>query len=179
MLNSGIGTNFAISYAGQVVNSVVGGDPSKFPHTVAFASILLTPILAVIGFSIFYLISVPILVIVLLLILTGDEKAKVFLFPGYVSQPKSIFARVTVGVQLISFACYGAFIYSWGQSGIKDYDSRVTAASSWFLLNMEMYAKSQCDVDNGQRVAFMDDGKILIGWQDGQGYHFDLQDCRR
>lgn len=172
-----LGANFSLSYAAQVVNFIVGGDPSRFPHTIAFVSVLLIPILAVVGFSIVYVFTLPVLIFLLLFRSIGDEKTLAFFLPGYTSNPKRPFARITLGVQVISFACYGAFLYDWGQTGVKDYDKRVTTAASWYLLNMEMYPKSECLVREGGRVAFLDDGKILVGWKDDQGTHFETEVC--
>jgi hypothetical protein len=177
-------TNFAVVLSAQVVNNIVGVDPSKFPHTIALLAILYIPFLAAIGFyilfNVFYLILALVSPLLLVFhIVIPDGKAKTILLPGY-APPKEIpFRRITIFVQFVSIAifCYVMFGLSTNVNVMQSYTQFLSNTASSFLYHWEMYSKTQCNVEPGTRVTFVSDDRILVGTKDLSGISFKLREC--
>ena len=76
-------TNLSITLSSQLVNDIVGVDPSKFPHTVAFLSILSIPFFVAVGFGIVYFSLLVLTPLLLMFHAIPHDKAKEVLIPGY------------------------------------------------------------------------------------------------
>ena len=170
--------NMAIVLSSQVVNDIAGVDPSKFPHTIALLSILTIPFFIAAGFgilSIVLLIAIPFLMMVHTL---PDEKAKAVFFPGLVPAETIPYPRTTRLIQLFSFAVFCGVVYSSSQKSAKSYETFLTETARSFLFQFEMYAKSPCAVSSGSRIAFLGDGKILVGSTSNAVVTFQVQECK-
>ncbi len=170
-------TNFAIVLSAQVVNDIVGVDPSKFPHTVALLAILNIPFLTSIGF---YALSCILLIMspLLLVFYTSSEEGLKFLLPDDVP-PKDIpHPKTTLAVQFLSILFFGYLMLGIGQNSAPSYNAFLSKTASWFLYQLEMYPKSQCNVEPGTRVAFMSDDRILKGTKSSAGIMFKLSECK-
>ena len=170
--------NMAIVLSSQVVNHIAGVDPSKFPHTITLLSILTIPFFIAAGFgilSIVLFIAIPFFMMIHTL---PDKKAKAVFFPGLTSAETIPYPRTTRIIQLLSFAVFCGLVYSSSQKSAKSYETFLTETAQSFLFQFEMYAKSPCTVSNGSRIAFLGDGKILVGSKSNAVVTFQVQECK-
>ena len=171
-------TNFALVLSSQLVNDIVGVDPSKFLHTTALLSILSIPIFIVAGLGIAYvalLIATPFFIMLHTL---PDEKAKEVLIPGYSSNRAIPYPKITRTVQLVSFAIFCGFALSLSQKVERSYETFLTDTARTFLYQWEMYPKAPCSLPNGARIAFLSDEKLLVAEKNSQGVVFKVQECK-
>jgi len=169
--------NLAIVLSSQVVNDIVGIDPSKFPHTIAFLSILTIPFFIAAGFGILSIVLLLILPFFMMVHSLPDEKAKAVFFPGLVPKETIPYPRTTRLIQLLSFAVFCGVVYSASQKSVKSYETFLTETARSFLFQFEMYPKAPCSVSSGSRIAFLGDGKILVGSMSGEIVSFRVQEC--
>lgn len=170
--------NIAIALSSQIVNDVVGIDPSKFPHTIALLSILTIPFFVVAGFgilSIILLIAIPFFMMVHTL---PDEKSKEVFFPGLIPKETIRYPKITRFVQLVSFAVFFGMVYSWSEKSSKSYETFLTDTAQSFIYQFEMYPKAPCSVDENKRVAFLGEGLVLVASKNGAVVSFKVQECK-
>ena len=170
--------NVAIVLSSQVVNDIVGVDPSKFPHTIALLSILTIPFFIVSGFGILSIVMFIIIPIFIMVHTLHDEKAKSVFFPGLASTETVPYPRTTRLIQLISFAVFCGVVYSASQKSSKSYETFLTDTARSFLYQFEMYAKAPCSISSGSRIAFLGDGKILVASKNGAIVTFKVLECK-
>ena len=170
--------NIAIALSSQVVNDIVGVDPSKFPHTIALLSILSIPIFIVAGLSILSMVLIFTIPIFMVVHTIPDENAKTVIFAGLLPKETVPFPRITRIIQLVSFAVFCGVMYGSLQNSTKDYETFVVETARSFLYKFEMYSKAPCKVDGGNRIAYLGDGKILVGSKNGAMVIFKVQECK-
>ncbi len=171
-------TNFSIGLSSQLVNNVVGGDPSKFPHTIALLSILNIPIFVAVGFGALYfglMITTPLL---LMFHSLPDDKAKEVLLPGYSARSIVPFYKTTRAVQFISLAIFCGFVLSLSPKVMRNYETFLTDSARWFLFELEMYPKAQCTLPRDSRAAFVSDEKVLLAEKNQLGIVFTVRECK-
>lgn len=170
--------NIAIVLSSQVVNDIVGIDPSKFPHTIALLSILTIPFFIAACFGILSMVLLFAIPIFLMVHTLPDEKAKAVFFPGLVPTETIPYPKTTRLIQLVSFAVFCGVVYSSSQKSSKSYETFLTETARSFLYQFEMYPKAPCTVSSGSRIAFLGDGKILVGSKSEAVVTFTIQECK-
>jgi hypothetical protein len=171
-------TNLAIALSSQVVNDIVGIDPSKFPHTIALLSILSIPVFVVAAFGIFYgvlLVATPLLVMFYSL---PNGSATEMLIPGYSKASLMPYHKTTRVIQFLSFAIYCGVTLSLSQKASQSYGTFVTDTGRSFLYQFEMYPKAPCAIEQGERIAFIADEKVLVGLRTPTGLTFQVRECK-
>jgi hypothetical protein len=171
-------TNFAIVLTSQLVNDIVGVDPSKFSHTVTLLSILSIPFFIVAGIGILYFVLFLVTPFLLMFHTLPDEKSKEILFPGYSTRPSILYQKTTLAVQIASFAFFFGVVLFFSQKVAHSYETFLTDAARSFLYDWEMYPKAPCVIEQGSRVAFLDDEKILLGIKSSTGITFNIRECK-
>jgi hypothetical protein len=172
----GGGTNVAIAMAAQVVNDLVGIDPSRFVHTIAFVSMHTAVILILLAMSLLSFVGLGLALPYLFLNWANDEQSLASLFPWYKAAEAMPYKRLTVTVQVVSFLALGLIAYSWVKDG-KPFEDFVKGNARWFLYSFEMYEKAPCALGEGQRVAFLEGGKVLVADQMENAIVFRVQPC--
>lgn len=176
-----VGTNIAIATAGQTVNELTGTDPSKFPHTVAFVSLLIAPFLIAIVMSLLFIAGVIFGVFYFMFQTLPSDSDRVIVFPWYEPSTGKRHHRglsgLTVIVQTLSFMCVGVFAYEWQKDTHREYDGLVDSQARSFLYMFEMLSKAPCTLLEGQRVAFLDGGEALIATKAGDLISFQIREC--
>jgi hypothetical protein len=174
-------TNFAVVLSSQLINDIVGVDPSKFPHTIVLLSILTIPFFIAVGCAILYVGFFLIFLIfpLLLMFLTmRSNKAKEFFVPGYCISPTIPYQKTTRTVQFISFAIFCAVVLGLSQKVARSYEAFLTNTARSFLYQQEMYPKAPCALDPDSRIAFLSDEKILVGQKGSTGIAFKIHECK-
>lgn len=173
----GFGTNASIAMAAQVVNDLVGIDPSRFPHTIAFVSVYMALMLILLAMSLLFVMGMGLVFLYLILNWTNDEKAISVLIPWYRPAEQIPYKRLTATFQVISFLVLCGFAFSSVKNDQVRYMNFVTSNAEWFLYSIEMYKKAPCTLNADQRVAFLGDGQVLIASKAAEGITFAMQAC--
>lgn len=173
----GIGGNFAIAAAAQMVNEITGVDPGKFVHTIAFSSIFTAAILVAFLMSIVFFVGLGLGIIYLTVQWTEDDVFRSIFLPWAKAPERIPFRRITLTVQVISIISLCWYAYSWLKDGQPGYTAFVEDKARWFLYTFEMYEKAQCSLEKGQRVAFLDGGLVLVATEAGESISFQIQEC--
>ena len=167
-----LGTNLSIVLSSQVVNSIVGVDPSKFPHSVALLAIMNIPVFIVVGLVAIYgaiLIATPFL---LMFHTMPNEQVKRVLVPGYSTPENYPFYKTTVLIEIISIAFFAGFVVTMMTKLGNNYDRFESHVASEFIFQWEMYPKAQCVIPTGSRAAFVSDDKVLVAARTASGIDF-------
>jgi len=170
--------NIAIALSSQIVNGVVGVDPSKFPHAIAFLSILTIPFFIVAGFGILSIVLVMAIPFFMIVHTLPDEKSKEVFFPGLISKETIPYPKTTRFVQLTSFVVFFGAVYSWSTMSTKIYETFLTDTAQSFIYQFEMYPKAPCSIDSTNRIAFLGDEMILVASKNNAVVTFKLQECK-
>ncbi|MDX2354908.1 hypothetical protein [Stutzerimonas xanthomarina] len=173
----GFGTNAAIAMAAQVVNDLVGIDPSRFTHTIAFVSMYSGLTLVFVAMSVLFVLGMGLVFLYLILNWTNDEKTISVLIPWYRPAELIPYKRLTATFQVTSFLILCGLAYSSVKNDQVRYTNFVKNSAEWFLYNVEMYQKAPCALGADQRVAFLDNGQVLIASKAGERITFAVQAC--
>lgn len=174
-----LATNFSIMLGSQVVNDVVGVDPTKFPHTVALLSIMNLPVLLAMGMTVVYgctLVAAPFL---LMFHTLPNEQTKQILVPGYATPENYPLHKTTLAIQFVSIGVFAGFVLALAGKFEKAYNESLTHAAREFIFVMEMYPKAQCALPKGTRAAFVADEKVVTAARAASGINFEPpRDCK-
>lgn len=173
-----LSTNLAVSIASLVVNDVTGVDPSKFPHTLAFVSILLIPLLVAGAFGLLYLALLLALPFATMFLVFSDEGFRQLLMPGYKASKDLRYPVVTRCVQFASFVIFFGFMGSMSGRWAQDYDGFLSSTTRSFVYHLEMYSKAPCELPAGSRAAFIADERVLLGTKSGDQISLTLGQCK-
>jgi hypothetical protein len=171
-------TNVAIALSSQLVNEIVGIDPSKFPHTIALLSVLSIPFFIAAAFGILYALLMVTSPLLLMFHSLPDEKMKEVVIPGYSTKPSIPYQKTTRIIQFISFTFFCGFVYAMSHKVTKGYETFLTDTARSFIYTMEMYPKAPCVLEPGSKVAFLSDDKILVGTKNSTGITFKRSECK-
>lgn len=173
----GFGTNAAIAMAAQVVNDLIGIDPSRFTHTIAFVSMYMALMLVFVAMSVLFVVGMGLVFLYLILNWMSDEKTISVLIPWYRPAEVIPYKRLTATFQVISLLVLSWFAYSSVENDQGRYMNFVNNSAEWFLYNVEMYQKAPCAIGADQRVAFLNDGQVLIASRADEVITFAVQAC--
>jgi hypothetical protein len=172
-----LGTNFGIAHAAQIVNELVGIDPSRFVHTIGYASFLLVLPMVALAMVFTFFLGLLLIPLFVLFHLVSDEKSKSFLFPWYRPKPEMRHRTLTVCAQGLSILTLCWFAYSWTKTD-SGYDKFIRRSAEWFLYSFEMYERAPCALEAGQRVAFLDANQVLIATKVTDQVSFKVGECK-
>lgn len=173
----GGGANVAIAMSAQLVNEIVGVDPGKFVHTIAFVSMFMAVVLIQLSLSVIFFFGLGFGVLYLMFHWSAGEGSISMFFPWYKAGERVPYERITVTVRVASFLALGALAYSWAADSQSGYRAFVDDSARWFLYTFEMYEKAPCVLLDGQRVAFLGDGQALVAGGEGGVHLFKMQQC--
>jgi len=178
MLGVAMGTNVAIAIAAQIVNGLIGADPSKFTHTIAFTSVLVAVPLILVLLTMFLFLGVGVLAFFVMFHFLPDENSRLMMFPWYKPRENVQYRGITALVQAISLLAICTFAYQWLQGGQTGYGEFLENRTRWFLYSFEMYQKAPCQLEAGERIAFLDGGRVLIGSEVADEISFAIRECK-
>lgn len=173
-----LGANVAVATAGQIVNGLVGVDPGKFVHTIAFTSLLVAPPLLLFLSIVALFVGIGLLSVFLMFQWLPDENSRLMLFPWYKPKDEMRYRGITALVQVGSFIAIGTLAYEWSQGGQTGYTEFMESRTKWFLYSFEMFEKAPCPLESGQRVAFLEGDQVLVASKVGEEISFALQECK-
>lgn len=173
-----LSTNLAISIASLVVNNVTGVDPSKFPHALAFVSILLIPFLVAAGFGLLYMILILAAPFAMMFLMFPDEEFRRLIMPGYKASSDLRHPVITRCVQFVSFAVFFGFAGNMSGRWAQSYDSFLSSTTLSFIYHLEMYGKAPCPLPKGARAAFTSDDRVLLGMKVRDTITVKLAQCK-
>lgn len=171
------GVNIAIAVSAQTVNGLVGVDPGKFVHTIAFVSMFESAMLILLFLSVLFVVGFALGFFYLMVHWSSDERFLSMIFPWYRTEVSVPYKRLTITVQVVSFLVLCGFSFSWVKDGQPGYRTFVDDGARWFLYTFEMYQKAPCALRDGQRVAFLDGDQALVASNDGEAITFQIQPC--
>lgn len=172
-----IGANMSFAAAGQTVNGLVGIDPGRFVHTIAFASFLESIQLIVLFLFFALFVGTGFLVLYVVFHYT-DLDTRRMIFPWYEPKEDSRYEGFTALVQALSFFAICVAAYSWWNTGQPAYTEFLSDKTKWFLYSFETYEKAPCALEKGQRVAFLDGDRVLMATKVGEEITFAVQECK-
>ena len=170
-------TNLAIALSMQQVNSNVGTDPTLFPHTITYITILSIPVFLAIGLGLLSILLMFVFPIVILYHAVPDDAFKEILIPGSVSHSDTPYLRTTRVVQLLSFIVFCGLVLSHNNKITSNYEPFLSDTARSFLYHFEMYENTSCVVKKGVRVAFLGEGSVLVGEKNEDEIVFVVNKC--
>ncbi|PJI46320.1 MAG: hypothetical protein CTR55_25105 [Pseudomonas sp.] len=171
------GTNLAVAIASQVVNGLVGVDPGKFVHTIAFATVFVAPPLLLFMYVFLLALGTGGLALYVMFNFLPDENSRVMMFPWYKPRERGRYRALTALVQVISAVVVVTVCYQWWTGGQSAYVSYAEEKTKWFLYTFEMFGKAPCVLEKGQRVAFLDGDRVLMASKAGEAITFKVTQC--
>ncbi len=173
----GAGANVALAMSSQVVNDLVGLEPSQFVHTITFISIFTAIGLVVVLLSILFVLGMSFAIMYLVMTWTRDHGGIAALIPWFRPVDDIPFPRITATFRVVSFLTVGFLVFSWSQQKPTGYFDFVKSAAGWFLYNFDMYERAPCALQKGQKVAFLDGDKVLLASSVGGDISFAVRSC--
>lgn len=174
----GLGANVAIAISAQVLNHATGIDPGQFTHTIAFTSLLVAPLLIIVLTFFVLLFGLGFIALFFMFQALPDDNSRLMIFPWYRGGQAVRYRWPTSFIQLISLIVIFGFAYQWSQGESTAYSDFVESRTKWFLYSFEMFEKTQCQLQEGQKIAFLGDGQVLIGSkEEGREISFVVQQC--
>ncbi len=173
----GFGANVAIAISAQALNRAIGVDPGQFTHTIAFTSLLVAPLLIIFLSFIVLIFGMGFIAFFFMFQALPDDNSRLMIFPWYRGGQAVRYRWPTSFVQLMSLIAIFSFAYQWSQGENTAYSDFVESKTKWFLYNFEMFEKTQCQLEEGQKIAFLGDGQVLVGSKEGDEISFVVQQC--
>lgn len=173
----GLGANVAIAISAQVLNHAIAVDPGQFTHTIAFTSLLVAPPLIIFLSVIVLLFGLGFIALFFMFHALPDDDSRLMMFPWYRGGEVVRYRGITSFIQLVSLIAIISIAYEWSQGENTAYSDFVESRTKWFLYSFEMFEKTQCQLEEGQKVAFLGDGQVLIGSKEGDEISFAVQPC--
>ncbi|WP_425914143.1 hypothetical protein [Pseudomonas sp. GWSMS-1] len=173
----GLGANVAIAISAQVLNRAIGVDPGQFTHTIAFTSLLVAPFLIIFLTVIVLLFGLGFIALFFMFQALPDDDSRLMIFPWYRGGQVVRYRWPTSFIQFISLIAIFGFAYQWSLGENTAYSDFVESRTKWFLYSFEMFEKTQCQIEEGQKIAFLGDGQVLVGRKEGDEISFLVQQC--
>lgn len=161
-----LATNLAYGIGRQMVAGLVGASPEPFTGTVNVATILLSPVLFLmvlaIGGIFFFGVAICFVPLVLFTIIPPVPHAKL--------RQASVWICRCIAISIIVFGSWGILNRS---NGYTDWVARKSAS---YLYTFDMYYDTQYANGKGEKMAFLTDGRQIIGVPDKSGgYVFEMK----
>jgi hypothetical protein len=171
-------TNIALALSGQVVNDITQVNPGNFPHTQTVLAILMIPMLVIVLGAFLYFVML-IFSPLLLIFHISDNDFKRFFIPWYSASTEIKYLKITRAVQTTSIIIFFGLIYSLSHKIDEKYTVFVSNSARFLLYNFEMYSKAPCVIENGVKIAFIEEDKILVARRNKEGNTtFKLAECK-
>lgn len=178
LITFGLGTNLAVAIASQIVNELVGVDPGKFVHTIAFVTVFVAPPLLLFLSILVLIVGVAGLALYVMFNFLPDENSRVMMFPWYRPREGVRYRAITALVQVVSAVVLASLGYQWWTGSHSVYESIVKDRARWFLYTFEMFDKAPCALEQGQRVTFLDGSRVLFATKSSEEITFVLGECK-
>ena len=127
-------TNLAIALSMQQVNSNVGTDPTLFPHTITYITILSIPVFLAIGLGTLSVLLMFVFPFVILYHTVPDDEFKEILIPGSVRHSDTPYLRKTRVVQLNSFIVFCGLVLSHSNKINSNHEPFLTDTARFFYI---------------------------------------------
>ncbi len=175
-----IASTVSIGLSRQLINNDLGVPADAFPLTVSFAAAALMPLaMAIVIFVPAVLSFVIASILVLFPLRLSELEPKTLLKLKLPSNEQFGFGGVAKGVCRLVVIF---FLLSAIESVLKSndwYTNEVSGLSKAFAFNFESERFSYCEVDRGQRVAYVGDGLIVVGQKTVEdAYSFRVTRCK-
>ena len=169
-----IGSSFGLALSKLVVNASIQVPSSPFMNTISVTAVLVAPLAVTILFGFFGVLILP---ISMPLFMKDDAEysvKKIIAFwnwrPTGNSQVWKFFIRICILISLISMAWTFNGNNSW-------YTTKVEKFVRWYAFAFDTEIFSHCEMDSGQRVAYIDSTNIIIATVNEKGYQFQVKKC--
>ncbi|WP_152225999.1 hypothetical protein [Pseudomonas sp. SCB32] len=173
-----VATTVAFAFAAQTVNQFVGINPGQFTHTITFTAVLIAVPLVAIGFYLTLLFGAAFLALYVMFYLLPDDDARLLLFPWYKGGEQPKYKAATAFVQVASFLVVSTIAFQWSQDYSKTYSDFIQEKGKWFLYTFETFERAPCQLEKGQKVAFVDGGDVLVVTKAGDDFTFTVRECK-
>lgn len=171
-------TALAFSISGQVINDVIGVEPTRFTNSIIILSILTIPFIFSLIMGVLFGVWLVVLPLSMFYYFIFNHEMKRFLLPDMIDNQETMrFMVVTRLVQFISFAIFCGFIYSVSHHALNAYSAFMRDAATKIVFNLEMYEKSPCTLAKQTRGALIDDDHVLVARIIGKQHYFELETC--
>lgn len=90
---------------------------------------------------------------------------------------KIIYAKTTKFIRFFCIIFISILSYNYSKKHLNEYNNFMNLSAKYFILNFETYPVSSCENSKQARVAFLDDGKILIAKKVASESSFEVAKC--
>ncbi|UMB86634.1 hypothetical protein I9P40_21845 [Citrobacter portucalensis] len=171
-------TALAFSISGQVINDVVGVEPTRFTNSIIILSILTIPFIFSLIMGVLFGLWLVVLPLLVLYYFIFNHEVKRFLLPDMLDNQETMrFMVITRLIQFVSFAIFCGFIYSASHHVLNAYSIFMRDAATNLVFNLEMYEKSPCTLANQTRGVLIDDDHLLVARIVNKQHYFTLETC--
>lgn len=171
-----IGTTFSLSFANLLINGSLQVPSSPFLYTQTLLSLLIAPLVISLIFGVVGMFTFP-LTLILFTSTKMNLSAKNIL--TFWMRPR-IQSKMVGGMTLISriIAMTCLLSLSWSFNGDnKWYASQLDSFTKWYAFNFEMEQYSHCDLEEGERITYINKTAVIIGSVEGTSYKFKTATC--
>jgi hypothetical protein len=179
LLGVALSTNFSFAISSQLINSIIGVDPSKLSYALSYVSLLTIPILIGLSSIAFFVVLILLGQLYFMLSMVGKDVKEVPLLSKIVPAFSEIYQIPTMVVRLIFFTVVLSTTHSYFKNNSSDYSSFVIVSASAFIYHFEAFSKSRCLVNEGEKVIPINDKEIVVARKnDDKKYIFSLELCK-
>ncbi|MDR0216721.1 MAG: hypothetical protein LBJ15_22325 [Comamonas sp.] len=178
MIIFSLGVTFSLAISSQLINAITGIDPLKFPRALAFLSIMMIPVFLIPSLLAIQMLLIAVSPILFFLYSITNGNLEKVITPEKENTEKIKFNGATKLIQFTSVLIFFALIYSFGNKSLPAYNKFLEKSASWFIFNLEMYPRAQCQISEGKRAAFISDQVIAVGSREGNHISLTLQECK-
>lgn len=168
----------AYALSAQIVNEVVGFEPSKqLSYAVTFVAILLVPFFVFAATYILFAIIFILGQFYLFLAMHAEALKRNECFKNIVPTNIEPFPGRTFAARLVIYPVALGFLWgAFGHLGPK-YQAFVERATATFVFHLEAVKYSRCSVPDGAKAIVANDGEVIIATQADGGYRFEPKAC--
>jgi hypothetical protein len=160
-----LATNMAYGFGRQMVSDLVGTSPESFAATVNIATILMSPVLFLMALAIggVFLFGAS--------LCAGSVATMLFFSSAHPSKGKR------AGLWLCRFIALTIAVFgSWSLLKRSDgYMAWVSSRTTSFLYTFDMYRDTAYAKGKDEKIAFLPDGRLLVGSPKQAGYNFEIR----
>jgi hypothetical protein len=172
-----LSVNFSITLAAQMVNGIVGVDPSKFPRAIALLSVLTIPFFAVALLFAAQLILIIVAPFALMFHTLPNDHARRVFVPNYKPSCER-YRGFSITFRVVSIILFVGMALALSERGMKAYNVWLSNVALNFIYKYEMFERAPCTFSNGGRVAFVGDGLIAVGKKAEGRISVTMQECK-
>jgi hypothetical protein len=170
-----IGSSFSLALSKLIINASLHVTSSPFLSTVSLTAVLVSPLTITLLFGFLGVLILPFAMTLFL----GDEGVysvkRIITF--WKSKPVGIpqFGKLIIRLGILLLLISTAWTFNGNNSW---YMNKVEKFAKWYAYNFDTDVFSHCDIDSGQRVAYIDLSSIVIASVNDDGYEFKVSTCK-